>query len=125
MCRCGFTQWLIHETRNGTTHITPVVHKNEILLPAQGTKIQRCLMIVASFYSDPVMTSKVVEHTGLEGKETSSLLGVLVGRGLVTRVEGRRGLPGGSTWTLSYTAYQKLKTTGVIGCLKKGTRRAR
>lgn len=80
------------------------VPQREARLPAQDTKIYKCLLAVAHSWPRTIMTLEVAHAAQLHGKETSALMAVLSARGLVERLEERRGLIGGSIWQLTPTA---------------------
>ncbi len=72
-------------------------------LPKKGTKSHACLVSLASIF--PASTEEVSEIVAQTNSDTASQLGVLAKKGLVERVKERRGVKGGSTWTL--TQYSK------------------
>jgi hypothetical protein len=83
----------------------------DVTLPAEGTKIRRCLIAVRNIHPSTIHTGDIASHTGLQGKETASLVVTLMGRGLLERVSARRGLLGGSIWKLTLVAQKLLKVT--------------
>jgi hypothetical protein len=89
---------------DGLTVMTAAVTPREARLPAQDTKIYKCLLAVAHCWPSTIMTLEVAHAAALQGKETSALMAVLSARGLVERLEERRGLVGGSIWQLTNTA---------------------
>ena len=95
------------------TVMTAAVSQREARLPAQNTKIYKCLSAVATCWPSTILTLEIATRSSLNGKETSALMAVLAARGLVERLEERRGLVGGSVWKLTKTAAQLLHLTGV------------
>jgi hypothetical protein len=85
----------------GITVLRSGVRVPDVTLPAEGTKIHRCLIAVRNAHPKTILTGEVASRTGLKGKETASLVVTLMGRGLLERVEARRGLLGGSVWKLT------------------------
>ena len=94
------------------TIMNAAVSQREARLPAQNTKIYKCLLAVANCWPSTTQTHEVACSARLNGKETSALMAVLSARGLVERLEERRGLAGGSVWQLTRTAalLMRLKT---------------
>ena len=114
-CLCGLTRFLFRELEDGTTVLRSGVRVPDVTLPSTGTKIYKCLLAVRNAYPATILTGGIAEQAGLKGKETASLVVTLMGRGLLERVEARRGLLGGSIWKLTVTAKRllKVKETGV------------
>lgn len=108
-CLCGLTRFLIREMEDGTTVLRSGVRVPDVTLPAEGTKIYRCLIAVRDAHPRHIMTGDIASRTGLKGKETASLVVTLMGRGLLERVSARRGLLGGSIWKLTVTARELLE----------------
>lgn len=102
-CLCGLHRYLRRDI-DGLTVMTAAVPQREARLPAQDTKIYRCLLAVASCWPSTTLTQDIACSASLNGKETSALMAVLSARGLVERLEERRGLVGGSVWRLTKTA---------------------
>ena len=102
-CLCGLHRYLRRDV-DGMTIMTAAVSQREARLPAQDTKIYKCLLAVAQSWPSTIMTLEVAHVARLHGKETSALMAVLSARGLVERLEERRGLVGGSIWQLTTTA---------------------
>lgn len=107
-CLCGLHRYLRRDV-DGLTVMNAAVGQREARLPAQNTKIYRCLSAVASHWPATIHTLEVAGCARLNGKETSALMAVLSARGLVERLEERRGLVGGSIWRLTKTAEQLLR----------------
>jgi len=98
---------------DGVTIMHVAQPTKEIRLPAVDTKIHRCLVACASCWPTTILTQQIATHASLNGKETSALMAVLAARGLVERLEERRGLIGGSIWRLTKLAAQLLRLKGV------------
>jgi len=108
-CLCGLTNYLFREQEDGVTVMRSGVRVPDVTLPADGTKIRKCLMAVRNAYPRNIRTGDIAQKTGLRGKETASLVVTLMGRGLLERVAARRGLLGGSIWKLTVVAQTLLK----------------
>lgn len=80
---------------------TVPVKASEVVLPQRGTKIYRCFSAIGRRFPAVVMTADVARDTGLNNKETAALLIALQARGLIRRSSERRGVVGGSEWTLT------------------------
>ena len=102
-CVCGLRRYL-RRSVEGLTVMTAAVPQQEARLPAQNTKIYRCLLAVSQCWPHTILTLEVAAAAKLNGKETSALMAVLSARGLVERIEERRGLVGGSIWHLTKVA---------------------
>lgn len=102
-CLCGLHRYL-RRSVDGLTVMTAAVSQREARLPAQNTKIFRCLTAVRNRWPHTTLTQEVATAAQLNGKETSALMAVLSARGLVERLEERRGLVGGSVWKLTKVA---------------------
>jgi len=102
-CLCGLRRYL-RRSVEGLTVMTAAVPQQEARLPAQNTKIYKCLLAVVGNWPQTIMTLEIAAASHLNGKETSALMAVLSARGLVERLEERRGLLGGSIWRLTRTA---------------------
>jgi DNA-binding IclR family transcriptional regulator len=61
-------------------------------------------MAVVNAWPTTIITQEIARTAQLNGKETSALMAVLAARGLVERLEERRGLLGGSIWQLTQSA---------------------
>lgn len=108
-CLCGLTNYLFREQEDGITIMRSGVRVPDVTLPADGTKIRKCLLAVRNAHPQHIRTGEIVTRTGLRGKETASLVVTLMGRGLLERVAARRGLLGGSIWKLTLVAQTLLK----------------
>ena len=117
-CLCGMIVWLERKLDGGITTSQRAIRQEEVQLPQGGTKIHRCLMAIVERYPTTPKTAEIAEHTGLQSKETASLVVALMARGLVNRVEERRGLKGGSVWELSHVTKKLL---GIKGGLTHGS----
>ena len=108
-CLCGLTRYLYREIEGGVTVLRSGVRVPDVTIPSHGTKIYKCLLAVRNAHPATILTGGIAEEAGLRGKETASLVVTLMGRGLLERVEARRGLLGGSIWKLTVIAKQLLK----------------
>jgi len=108
-CLCGLTHYLFREMEDGTTVMRSGVRVPDVTLPSKGTKIYKCLLAVRNAHPATILTGGIADKAGLRGKETASLVVTLMGRGLLERVEARRGLLGGSVWRLTVIAKKLLK----------------
>lgn len=111
-CLCGLMVFLERAVGGGVTVSKRAVQQDQVQLPQTGTKIHRCLMAVAEQYPRPIKTAVIAKDAGLQSKETASLVVALMARGLLERVEERRGLTGGSIWELSHATKKLLKLKG-------------
>ena len=102
-CLCGLRRYL-RRSVEGLTVMHAAVPQREARLPAQNTKIYKCLLAVVEIWPRTIMTLQIASTAHLNGKETSALMAVLSARGLVERLEERRGLVGGSIWKLTDSA---------------------
>jgi hypothetical protein len=102
-CLCGLRKYLRRNV-DGMTVMTAAVPQRDARLPAKDTKIHRCLMAVVNCWPQTIITQDIARRSSLNGKETSALMAVLSARGLVERLEERRGLVGGSVWKLTKSA---------------------
>jgi hypothetical protein len=105
---CGLFKYLQREV-DGMTILHTAVQESDVRLPAQGTKIYKCLVVISMSWPGTIKTMEVAKHAELNGKETAALINVLSARRLVERIEERRGLIGGSVWRLSRDAAHLLK----------------
>lgn len=121
-CVCGLRHYLLYVTRHGHELLHKAVRDTAAVLPERGSKRYRCLMAVYSGFPEAVSTEYIVERCRLTSKETSAFLIALMVRGLVDRVERRKGFPGGSLWRLSTGAEALLVTkTELRGSKLNGT----
>lgn len=107
-CLCGLHRYLRRDI-DGLTVMHSAVPPREARLPAQNTKIYKCLLAVAQCWPATTFTHDVALCACLNGKETSALMAVLSARGLVERLEERRGLAGGSVWRLTTVAARLMR----------------
>jgi len=103
-CTCGLTAWLERSLANGTVAHRAVTRLADTTLPRKASKLYRCLLAVSESYPESTTTALVCKFTGFHMKEVSSMMLALMGRGLITRLEIRRGLVGGSVWALTVRA---------------------
>lgn len=108
-CLCGLTRYLFRELDDGSTVMRSGVRVPDVTVPAKGTKIYKCLLAVRNAHPATILTGGIAKQAGLKGKETASLVVTLMGRGLLERVQARRGLLGGSVWRLTLVAKKLLK----------------
>lgn len=102
-CTCGFHGLM--QTHLGEVVIEMSEKPEDVTLPRQGTKLWQCLHALLTLQSanTTAITAQVnVENdTEYDTNEVSSHLTVLRYKGLVIVTEYRKGLPGGSTWTVT------------------------
>lgn len=101
-CLCGYLKVLFT-----TVESVKIEHNDsgdDVKLPKQGTKLWDTLMILT--VEDEASSGEITERLNLMGKayttsDVSSYLTILRSKGLVLTVDSRRGVAGGSTWTLT------------------------
>lgn len=101
-CLCG-----VHRIVRTTVEGLVIVHRprpKDVMLPKEGTKIQRCLKALHNYHPRHISTLQVALVTVLESADVSMHLTLLMQRGLIDRVEIKRGKAGGSTWQLTTRA---------------------
>ena len=101
-CLCGLNKYLFRVSAEG--EIEPIEPRNiadSIKMPLENPNHYKCLLAIYKTYPDPVQTAQVAAHCGFENKPTYGFIASLLSKGLVERVEERKGLPGGSSWTLT------------------------
>lgn len=110
-CVCGYHK-VVATLRQEIT-IEHFDADDEITLPGKGSKLRKCLDILAGIY--PATSADVADRLRLEDSETntsvssvSSILTILRYKRLVEVAEDRKGKPGGSTWTITDEAKQLL-----------------
>lgn len=108
-CLCGLTRWLVRDLSGGAVAHRSVTRTSDTTLPRPESKLYKCLLAVSEEYPTPSSSALVCSATSFHMKEVSSMMIALMGRGLVTRVEVRRGIPGGSLWALTVRAKELLK----------------
>jgi len=111
-CMCGLMIFLEQDAGDGVTLQRRAVKQDQVQLPQKGTKIHRCLSAVVYAYPETIMTSGIASFAELQSKETASLVVALMARGLVERVQERRGLAGGSIWTLTHATKKLIGIKG-------------
>lgn len=106
-CLCGLNK-LVHTTLEAGISIHHSDKPSQESLPRSGTKLHTCLQAVRATHPGKPTTRDVSQLTGENTSDTASQLTVLMHKGLVERVEERRGVAGGSTWQLTFMAKQIL-----------------
>lgn len=101
-CLCGYLKVLF--TTVQTIEIENNDSGDDVKLPKKGTKLWETLMILTA--EDEASSGEITERLKLMGKDyttsdVSSYLTILRSKGLVLTVDSRRGISGGSTWTLT------------------------
>jgi hypothetical protein len=104
-CMCGYLK--VVATTLKSIEIEHNDSGDDVKLPRKGTKLWETLMILT--VEDEASSGEVTERLQEMGKDyttsdVSSYLTILRARGLVTSVTSRRGMVGGSTWTLTSKA---------------------
>lgn len=116
VCYCGYRK-LVYTTLKDTED-GPLMENNDsgpaVKLPREGTNFRRTLMVLSVMpeASSAEITERLNDLNGKESgqegfltvSDVSSYLTILRSKGLVDRVEIRRGVSGGSTWTLTDAA---------------------
>lgn len=97
LCVCGMRKPVA--TRYGGCLIVRKPIEYSATMPRSGTKLGRCLDCVAN--ADSISTQHVSTSTGIDSRTVSAMLTLLAQRGLIRRIESRRGKPGGSLWETS------------------------
>lgn len=108
VCLCGLHRYVQRE-KDGLLISKCPTEQSNVALPNKNTKMYRCVISVLSYYPKNINTKEVALAADLTPKETSSFLVMLMTRGILERVEGRRGLAGGSVWKLTPAAVKLLK----------------
>lgn len=101
-CMCGYLK--VVATTLQSIEIEHNDSGDDVKLPRKGTKLWETLMILT--VEDEASSGEVTERLQGMGKDyttsdVSSYLTILRSKGLVTTVNSRRGVAGGSTWTLT------------------------
>lgn len=104
-CYCGLCVPIQTELEDGMKIIRAV--QPALLLPRTGSKLSKCLRVlrdmgVATSGELAVRLNQTVVYT-------STQLCTLEGRGLLVRLDMKKGEKGGSTWQLSILATQALR----------------
>jgi predicted HTH transcriptional regulator len=105
-CLCGLMKPVVKHAE-GSIQIIHATRAADVVMPANGTKTRRCLLAVAAALGT-ITTGEVALNAGLSNKETAAMLVTLMARGLVERMEERRGLPWGSKWRVTVVARSNL-----------------
>lgn len=108
-CVCGVHRPVVRRAEGNITVLHSTVRRVDVTLPTVGTKTRRCLSSVVGAWPRLLNTSEVAHDSGLNNKETASLLMTLMAKGLVERVSERRGLLGGSEWRATVTTRELMK----------------
>jgi len=98
-CVCGYHKVLFDESID-----KPIMHvlpKRKTEVPRKGSKLSKCLGVVASVYPKSIKTSKVAELSLDTSSGAASKLMVLQHKGLIEKINSMRGVAGGSTWILT------------------------
>lgn len=101
-CLCGYLEFVYSEKGGGA--ILHVQTEAKMELPRQGTKLSKCLGLVAGQWPSNVKTVEVAELSGNNNGDTSTQLMVLMHKGLIEKVIDGKGISGGSTWRLTNRA---------------------
>lgn len=110
-CLCGM--WKVVETRLEQLTIQHVDSAETVRLPKRDSKLYQTLAVLYAI--EPASTAYVTEMLELGSKATgetfsvsdvASQLTVLKYRGLVQVLSNKKGVVGGSTWTMTPTAKQ-------------------
>jgi hypothetical protein len=94
----------------------------QVRLPEAGSNLHRCIMQLAAL--EAATTGEITEMLNLRRRdkhtpsEVASQLTVLRIRGLVMVVQARKGVSGGSTWSLTQAAHRLIFSKGA----RRGTR---
>jgi len=109
VCFCGYRR-LVFSTLNDieVLHNDPI---QDTKLPKVGTHLHNTLVCLWSI--EPANSREVTDTLSMHGhpytvSDVSSYLMMLRGRNLVTVLESRRGVPGGSTWECTSIALELL-----------------
>lgn len=122
--KCGAT-YLWMEYENGMHHIRcncglciPIIQKAEggmqikrtlqpkLMLPARGSKLAKCLRVLRDL--EKATSGELAARLNQTVVYTSTQLCTLEGRGLLTRLDRKKGSRGGSTWMLTEVAVSAL-----------------
>lgn len=106
-CVCGLLKLVISE--NDGVVVIHTLPGSKITMPRRGSALSLCLGMLISIHPTRATTRDVSSRMGCDSPDIANRLMVLMHKGLVDRVEARRGLPGGSTWKLSHWTIAKLK----------------
>jgi hypothetical protein len=106
-CLCGLHRY-VAQRKDGQL-VMHRVHKTQVSLPKPDSKLHETLSVLAVYYPTRMSTAEIAKQTGHNTKDTTSELSVLDHKALVERVEERKGLPGGSIWTLTNNGARLLR----------------
>ena len=106
-CVCGINKLVYSDyPEGGVKHVVP---KREILMPPPGTKLSKCIGMMALNWPEMSTTQILADSLSVSTSEAASQLVVLLHKGIVEKVKEGRGVVGGSTWKLSNTAARSLR----------------
>jgi len=108
VCSCGYSKM---EWEIGITGELERVNHNKVLvkLPKDGTRLLHCLKIIVLF--SKATTREAADHDGSTSGDMATQLTILECKGLVTRINSKRRVVGGSTWVLTEVAKDLLNIT--------------
>lgn len=92
---CGYLAYVEKVTPDGMIICTKAKTPEEVL-PKPGTKLMRCLGLLAAYRE--LTTAEVAEKMKQTTSLTSSQLTVLQAKGLIEKKNQLKGVTGGSTW---------------------------
>jgi hypothetical protein len=103
---CGFRKVVFTTLSDGMT----IEHREQpsnVRLPREGTHLRITLLTLAAM--EPATSKEVTDRLVELGRsftvsDVSSYLTMLRAKGLVEALDSKRGVPGGSTWTLTDAA---------------------
>jgi hypothetical protein len=106
VCFCGYRKvvFSLLDSQMEVQHNEPAVTAR---LPKPGTHLHHtltCLWAIAPASSKEVTDTLILQGLQYTVSDISSYLMMLRARGLVSVLEYRRGMPGGSTWELTAVA---------------------
>jgi hypothetical protein len=107
-CRCGYRQVVYAVKANGMIeqHTLPT---KSVRLPKEGTKLAECLARVSLHGKLGVSTGAIAFEMNQSTTETSAQLVVLMHKGLVDKIDSKRGQFGGSDWRVTHRALRLMK----------------
>lgn len=111
-CLCGYLK--VVKTRLQHIEIIHSDVEEEVKLPRKGTKLWDTLKVLESLKkaNSVAVTERMIDlGYVLSVNEVSSYLTMLRTKGLVSVIEYRKGLSGGSTWVLSDKCIELLGVT--------------
>lgn len=101
VCMCGLHKFLIRVNEDGTATLCGVSKNHPKVMPKKGTKLYNCLLQLAGTYPAPLSTLDISNLSDIFKENVASMLVVLMGKGLITRVRSGKGVKGGSIWALA------------------------